>query len=170
MAWSPSWSSWSTHKYFSLFGHSIGSKKEHHVSASVYLYILAGLHSSLPSACPLPRSVWPPPLHPPLHQHKQTGTRIWSRGQMERMVRWSDMSNGRMVKSKLLSCHVSASHPHSHPFSSPGLVRFSNFIFIFHTVQVYHFVFPFRGTVGNKIDFHNIFYASRFQKHPFLLE
>jgi len=157
MAWSPSWSSWSTHKYFSLFGHSIGSKKEHHVSASVYLYILAGLHSSLPS---------PVLSGHPLCTHPCTSTNKQAQGSgvVGRWKGWSDMSNGRMVKSKLLSCHVSASHPHSHPFSSPGLVRFSNFIFIFHTVQVYHFVFPFRGTVGNKIYFHNIFYASRFQK------
>jgi len=51
--WSPSWSSWSTHKYFSLFSHRIGAKKEHYVSVRVSVctcapHILACLHSSHP--------------------------------------------------------------------------------------------------------------------------
>jgi len=107
---------------------------------------------------PLPRSVWPPPLHPPLHQHKQTGTRIWSRGQMERMVRYEQRSNGQ-VKVIVMSCKCQP------PTFTPLFVSRPGQIFQFHLHLPYStsipFCFSFLGTVGNKIDFHNIFYASR---------
>lgn len=116
--WSPSWSSWSTHKYFSLFSHRIGAKSITWVCEWACVPVH---HTSLP-VCTHP--ILPVCSPSTQHQHKQTCRRIWiwSGGQLGRILRYEQRSNGQ-VKVIVMSCKWQPPDVHT-PF---GILSRSDF-------------------------------------------